>query len=167
MNTKTENPRFQLSCEIDLLSDDTRRGPGKIVGTLLTYGERHRNAAMEIAEGALSWAKEGIVLNRQHVRESPIMRFHPIVDGNKLRVEAELPDTQAGRDTAAEIRQGLFRGLSAEVLPLKETFFGGVRKILRGTLEAAAVVDRPAFPKSEDLVLNADEPVPPRQMQWY
>ena len=46
--------------------------------------------------------------------QSPILRFTPEVDGDEVRIDAALPDTQRGRDAATMIRNGTFQGLSIE-----------------------------------------------------
>ena len=96
------------------IRDDEQRGPGRLSGRLIRYGERAKDRPELFEPGALRWPDGGVVLNRQHERRSPILRFTPVVEGNEVRIDAVLPDTTSGRDAAAEIRSGLFRGLSIE-----------------------------------------------------
>ena len=91
----------EIRCALEIREDQSRLSPGRIVGTLLTYGERASDRPEVFEAGALSWPENGIVLNRQHQRGSPIMRVVPIVRGSEVVLDAALPDTQAGRDTAA------------------------------------------------------------------
>ena len=84
---------------------------GRLVGRLLTYGERAIDRAELFERGALTWPADGVVLNRQHARGAPIMRVMPTLVGDELRIDQALPDTVAGRDAATEIRAGLMRGL--------------------------------------------------------
>ena len=58
------------------------------------------------ADGALAWDEGGVILNEQHARAQPIMRFTPTVEGREVRIDAPLPDTQRGRDAATMIRNG-------------------------------------------------------------
>ena len=125
--------------------DQSRQSPGRIFGTLLNYGERSVDRPELFEQGALSWPENGIVLNRQHQRGAPIMRVVPEVVGQSVVIDAPLPDTAAGRDTAAEVRAGLFNGLSVEFKATKEKFEGGVRRIGAAMLRAAAVVDSPSY----------------------
>ena len=127
------------------LRDDEQRGPGRLSGRLIRYGERARDRAELFEPDSLRWPKDGIVLNRQHERRSPILRFTPVVDGNEVRIDALLPDTTSGRDAAAEIRSGLFRGLSIEFKAVRERFAGGVRRIREAVLKGAALVDAPSY----------------------
>ena len=60
------------------------------------------------APGALTFPDGGVVLRRQHNRTLPIMRFVPQLRGRELLIDARLPNTAAGRDTASEVRSGLF-----------------------------------------------------------
>lgn len=88
--------------------------PGRIVGTLITFGETSRDARRHVFEpGSLHWPAEGVVLNRQHSDGAPIARIVPVVDGDRVVVDHALPDTAAGRDAATEVRDGLLIGLSA------------------------------------------------------
>ena len=63
------------------LRDDEQRGPGRLVGTLIRYNERAKDRPELFEPDSLRWPKDGIVLNRQHERRSPILRFVPRVDG--------------------------------------------------------------------------------------
>lgn len=140
--------KTEIRCALELREDQSRQSPGRIFGTLLTYGERAVDRAEVFEQGALSWPDGGIVLNRQHQRGSPIMRVIPSVVGQAVVIDAPLPDTSAGRDTAAEVRAGLFNGLSVEFKAIKEKFDGGVRRIGAAMLRAAAIVDSPAYSSS-------------------
>ena len=127
------------------LRDDEQRGPGRLVGTLIRYNERAKDRPELFEPDSLRWPKDGIVLNRQHERRSPILRFVPRVDGTEVRIDETLPDTQAGRDAAAEIRAGLFRGLSIEFKAVRERLAGGVRRIAEAVLGGAGLVDNPSY----------------------
>ena len=58
----------EIRCSIECREDETRRGPGRIVGRILTYGERATDRPELFERGALSWPSDGVVLNRQHAR---------------------------------------------------------------------------------------------------
>ena len=115
--------RTEIRCKVELrevdASDDTLASPGRLTGTLLTYGERANDRPELFERGAFDLdairASGGIVLNRQHTRGAPIVRVVPELQGDKLVIDTALPDTQAGRDAAVEIRSGLMRGLSIGV----------------------------------------------------
>ena len=72
----------------------------------MRYGARAGDRPERFAEGALSWREGGIILNEQHNRAAPIMRFTPTVEGSEVRIDAALPDTSRGRDAATMIRNG-------------------------------------------------------------
>ena len=135
----------EFRCAIELRADESRESPGRLVGTLLTYGERAGDRAETFEPGAMRWPDNGVVLRRQHNRGQPIMRVVPEVRGNQIVVDAPLPDTQAGRDAAAEIRAGLFRGLSVEFRATSQRFAGGVRRITAALLSGAGLVDSPSY----------------------
>lgn len=135
----------EIRCAVELRNDDTRAGPGRLCGRVLTYGARALDRAELFEKGALTWPDDGVILNRQHVRGAPIMRVIPEVRGSELVVDQALPDTQAGRDAASEIRSGLLRGLSVSFEAQKQTFAGGVRRISAAALTAVGLVDLPSY----------------------
>ena len=135
----------EIRCSIEYREDESRQSPGRIVGSLITYGKRARDRAEVFAPGALHWPDGGIVLNEQHNRQAPILRFTPQIDGAEVRIDAALPDTQRGRDAATSIRNGLMTGLSIEFRSEAEgRASGGVRQIRRAHLAGAALVDSPS-----------------------
>ena len=135
----------ELRCSIEIREDTGRRGPGRLVGTLLTYGERASDRAEVFAPGSLTWPEDGIVIRRQHQRHAPILRAVPEVRGHEVVVDVALPDTMAGRDAATEIRSGLLAGLSVEFKAIKQSFGGGVRRIAAAALTGAGLVDDPSY----------------------
>ena len=135
----------EIRCSIELRADESRQSPGRIVGSLMTYGERAKDRAEMFAPGALSWPDGGIILNEQHNRQAAIMRFVPEVEGNEVRINAPLPDTQRGRDAATMIRNKTMTGLSIEFRAQSEGRAGGMREVRRAVLAAAALVDSPSY----------------------
>ena len=138
----------EIRCSIEWRADESRLSPGRIVGTIIEYETRARDRPERFRQDALTWPDEGVVLNRQHNRQSPVMRFVPVVEGRSVRINAALPDTTAGRDLATEIRAGLFRGLSLEFKALRETRQNRVRVVEKARLLGAAVVDDPSYATS-------------------
>ena len=67
-----------------------RRSPGRLVGTVLTYGERASDRAEIFETGALTWPEGGVTLNRQHQRGAPIMRVTPEVRGDAIVIDVLL-----------------------------------------------------------------------------
>ena len=138
----------EIRCAVELRADDSRQSPGRIVGTLMRYGARAGDRPERFAEGALSWREGGIILNEQHNRAAPIMRFTPTVEGSEVRIDAALPDTSRGRDAATMIRNGTLTGLSVEFKSTSEGRAGGVREIRAAKLTAAGLVDDPSYPSA-------------------
>ena len=135
----------EVRCAIECREDETRRGPGRLVGRILTYGARARDRAELFESGALSWPDDGVVLNRQHARGAPIMRVLPVRVGDELRIDQPLPDTLAGRDAATEIRAGLLTGLSVSFQAKRQAFAGGVRRIQSAAMTAVGLVTSPSY----------------------
>ena len=137
----------ELRCEIRL--SEEVEGKPRLTGTLMVFGQQATDRPERFERGSLSWPEgDGIVLNRQHVRGAPILRLHPVEVGDRLVVDEPIPDTSAGRDCLAEIRSGLFRGLSVEFRSLQEALVGGVRVIKKSNLVAAGLVDSPSYSSS-------------------
>ena len=135
----------EIRCAVECRQDETRQGPGRLVGRILTYGERALDRAELFEAGALTWPADGVVLNRQHERGAPIMRVLPIVRGNEVVIDQPLIDTQSARDAATEIRSGLFRGLSVSFQAQRQAFAGGVRRIQSAAMTAVGLVDSPSY----------------------
>ena len=133
----------EIRCAVEVRAADT--GPGRLVGTLLTYGERAGDRPERFEAGALEWPEGGIVLRRQHDRQTPIMRVTPEVRGAAVVIDAPLPDTAAGRDAAREIRDGLFRGLSVEFRARRQRYDDGMRVITSALVTGAGLVDTPSY----------------------
>ena len=148
--------RDELRFAIEVREDAERQSPGRIVGELVTYGQRAKDRPELFESGALTWPEGGVILNRQHNRKAPIMRFSPKLDGDRLTIDAPLPNTQAGRDAAEEIRGGLFKGLSVEFKAVKQTISGGVRRIREAVLGGAGLVDSGAYATSVEVRHGAD-----------
>ena len=132
-------------CEIRFEEDESRLSPGRIVGVLGVYGERASDRPEMIMAGAFQFPDGGVVVNRQHERKSPIVRVHPRIDGNTVRVDQPLLDTVAGRDAATEIRGGLMTGLSVEMYVREERQSNGLREILSAYVPRAALVDSSSY----------------------
>ena len=137
--------RDEIRCTVELRADDSRQSPGLLYGVLMRYGERAVDRPELFEPGSLTWPEGGIVLNRQHTRANPIMLVTPIVEGNEVRIDAALPDTVAGRDAAAEVRSGLFRGLSVEFKATAQNIVGGVRRITAAVLGGVGLVDSGSY----------------------
>ena len=148
---KMTTMKDELRMAVEWREDDSRTSPGRLVGTLLKYGERAKDRAEVFEAGSLRWPERGVILNRQHLRSSPILRFQPVVVEDEIRIEVELPDSTAGRDAASEVRSGLFQGLSIEFQSVKENFVGGIRRIQEAMLTGAALVDSPSYATSVEV----------------
>ncbi len=135
----------EIRFAIEIREDSTRTSPGRLTGTILNYNERASDRPEMFSSGALSWPTDGIIINRQHRRDTPIMRAIPEIRGNAVVIDTPLPDTVAGRDAATEIRSGLLRGLSVEFRALKQRYENGVRVIQEAVLSAAGLVDSPSY----------------------
>ena len=139
----------EIRCKVELREDDTLASPGRLTGTLLTYGERASDRPELFERGSIDLdaikASGGIVINRQHTRGAPITRVIPELRGDAIVIDQPLPDSTAGRDAAVEIRSGLMRGLSVEFKALRARMVNGVRRISEAALVAGGLVDDPSY----------------------
>ena len=133
----------EIRCAIEVREVEGK--PARLVGTLMPFGQRATDRAELFESGSLKWDAGGIILNRQHQRGSPILRFTPVEIEGRLTVDAEIPDTMAGRDALAEIKGGLFRGLSIEFRAVRQTIVAGVRRISEAVLTGAGLVDSGSY----------------------
>ena len=78
----------EIRCAVEFREDTDRTGPGRLVGTVLTYGQRAKDRPELFEPGALTWPADGVVLNRQHARGAPIMRVIPEVRGEAIVIDA-------------------------------------------------------------------------------
>ena len=134
--------------EVRFVQDETRESPGRLTGTLLTYGERARDRPELFLPGSASWPDNGFVINQQHNRQSPIVRAIPFLDGNAIKIDAKLPNNTAGRDAAENVREGILTGLSVEFRQPVARMVQGVREIRQAFIEAAGLVDLASYPGS-------------------
>lgn len=156
----------EIRCAIELRADESGDSPGRIAGTLITYGKRASDRPEIFAPGALRWDERGVILNEQHDRRAPIVRFVPAVDGAEVRIDAALPDTQRGRDTATLIRNGTMTGLSIEFAPLEERMVGAVREVRAAKLLGAAVVDSASYKGELEIRQDAGDTRPRADTLW-
>ena len=148
-----------LLIECRFTADETRESPGRLVGTLLTYGETSRDRPERFLRDSLLWDDGGIILNEQHNRQASIMRITPFLDGDTLRVDQPLPNTTRGRDAATNIRDGLYTGLSVEFAKrgVLASYRDGVREIRSAKLVGCGLVDLASYSGSTVEVRNSGD----------
>ena len=136
-----------LTCEIRFAEDETRQTPGRLVGTLLTYGERASDRPEVFDPDSLYFPDGGLWVNEQHNRQAPILRAMPTLEGRALLIDAAIPNTTRGRDAANGMQSDppLYTGLSLEFKAEKETRRNGLRVIQRAFAPSAGLVDVPSY----------------------
>ena len=92
----------QLTCEIRYSEDASRQTPGRVTGTLIVFEKRAGDRPELFERDSIHWPERGIVINEMHQRNTPVLRVIPFLDGDELRIDAPLPDTQRGRDCSNE-----------------------------------------------------------------
>ena len=133
----------EVRARVECRADDGRTSPGRVKGTLIEMG-RVSSARPEgpelFAPGSIQWPAGGIRLLAKHYGDE-VLTFEPVVDGAALRIDAELPDTDAGRRVAREIRSGKRADLSIEFIPTDEQTVGGVREVTRAMVDCVALAE--------------------------
>ena len=135
----------ELLIEVRYEADATHKSPGRLTGVLLPYGQRAGDRPEIFERGALHWPDAGILVRAMHLREAPIMRAIPFLEGDELRLDSPIPDTTAGRDAAVNLREGVYTGLSVEFKAEREARRAGLRVIQRAALTGAGLVDYPSY----------------------
>ena len=134
----------EVRCAIEIREDDSRTSPGRLTGTLIQTGRVAGDRREVFTPGSIRWPANGIRLLAEH-RGRMVGRFEPIVDGSEIRIDYPLPDTALGREVAAEVRAGRKAGMSVEFYSTDEAQVQGVREVRGALVDAAAVVESPAY----------------------
>ena len=124
---------------VECREDESREGPGRIVGTILEVGRVAADRREVFTPNAAIFPSTGVQLLRGH-RGEAILTFDPIIDGSEIRIDAALPDTQLGRQVATEVRNGQRSALSVEFVSLDEAKVQGVRELRSALIQGAALV---------------------------
>ena len=95
----------RFAIPIECRADESREGPGRIVGTILETGRVAADRQEVFVPGAAIFPSTGVTLYRGH-RGETVLTFDPIIEGTEIRIDARLPDTQLGRQVATEVRSG-------------------------------------------------------------
>ena len=122
--------------------------PGRLVGVLLPLGRVAGDRREVFTPGSVSWPHNGMCLLAEH-RGRQVMRFDPIESDGELRIDAELPDTAAGREAAELVRSGQRAALSIEFHAVDEGIVQGVREIRSAIVDAAALVPLGSYDQAQ------------------
>ena len=131
---------------------------GRIVsGTLIRYGD----------VAALPWGQEkispgafgpvegrgDILLNLLHDRRRPLARAGRALSlagaADAITVRADLPNTRDADDALELLRTGVITGFSVEMAVTRQRVEGRTRIIEQAELRGLALVEKPAYPKSQ------------------
>ena len=148
--------KIELRSELRFDRGDEYRGPGRLSGVLVTYGDEaviDSRGRKERFEARSIYLSPDIALNREHDPSSVIVDALganlALNDGpDALRVSVVLRDDEPGRAAAADVRSGILGGFSSEFRALEERDENGARVISRAVLEGLALVASPAYPQS-------------------
>ena len=118
--------------------------PGRVVGVLLPIGRVASDRREVFTPGAVSWPHNGVRLLLEH-RGRQVMRFAPLEADGEIRIDAELPDTDLGREAAELVRSGQRSAMSVEFVSVNEGTVQGVREVRAAIVDAAALVPSGAY----------------------
>ena len=133
---------LEVRCRVEV--EQRGDGAGRIRGTILPIGRVAGDRREVFAPGSVTWPSNGVRLLAEH-RGRQVMRFTPIERAGDLQIDEQLPDTDLGREVAADIRSGKRGGLSVEFNSIREKLTQGVREITAAIVDAAAIVGAPAY----------------------
>ena len=157
----------EIRCSIEYRDDPERMGPGRIVGTMLAYGETitHSKGPERFEPRSLQWGDDGVVLFDSHdeTPRRPVGIVHPVQSDTEARIEHVLEDTPAGRRVAQAVREGKIKGLSVEFKSVAETRDNGLRRIAKAWLVGLALVADPAY---RTATVEVRDQTPTRFRRW-
>ena len=126
---------------------------GVLKGTVVDYSDSAKFGSFTERFLPGSLRLDDPILNLQHDRGKPVARPGSglvIDDGPKrMRMEATLPETVYGREARELVDAGILRGLSLEFVAVREKWDGMRRTIMEARMTALALVDKPAYGRSE------------------
>ena len=134
----------EIRCRLELREDVSRQSPGRLSGVLIQTGRVASDRREVFTPGSVRWPANGVRLLAEH-RGRMVGRFQPVEDGSEIRIDYALPDSALGREVATEVRAGRKAGLSVEFFATEERSVQGVREVRGALVDAAAVVESPAY----------------------
>ncbi len=131
-------------------AEDTGAELPTLTGTVLPYGEKARIGRAFTEEfRAGSMDATDVVANVQHDERLLLARTGgglTLSDGPKaMEARLQLPDTQAGRDAAVLVRDGVLKGFSVEFVAMRDVWEGAHRIVQEARMVGLALVPRPAY----------------------
>lgn len=141
-----------IRADIELRNSEREGSPGRITGTVLKYGTRGEKGRETFARDSLTWPESGIRVDVEHLSSPvkgsvalPVAVAVPFVEGDEVRIDTELEDTEQARALASFMRRGLYRSMSVEFRSARTRWTNGVREVVQAVLVGAAVTDRPSY----------------------
>lgn len=139
---------------------------GVLKGTVVDYSDSAQFGSFTERFLPGSIRTDDPILNLQHDRGRPVARVGAglvIEDGPaRMHMQATLPETVYGREARELVDAGILRGLSIEFRAVKEKWDGHRRTILEAVMSGVALVDKPAYGRSEIEARLADMQGRPR-----
>ena len=129
----------RFTIPIECRADESREGPAESSGRFLKPGA-WRPTVKKFSYRARRSSRQRASSCDAGIAAKPVLTFDPIVDGSAIRIDARLPDTQMGRQVAAEVRSGERSALSVEFVALDEARVQGVRELRQALIKGAALV---------------------------
>ena len=113
--------------------------------TAIAAGEQ-ADDRLEVFDALPTQPAGGVLIGRLHpANKAPVMRATLEARDGALILDAPLPDTQAGRELAIEVRNKTLPMASIEFQALADRVVGGVRRISQSIVSAVALVPLGAF----------------------
>ena len=130
---------------VEYRAGETPDSPGHLRIEALRVNTRARDRA-EAFDALPEVPAEGVLLGRLHpAARAPIMMAPVEVRDGVMVVDVQLPNTEAGKQAAVEVRNGTLREASIEFRATVARMVGGVRRIASSGLQAIALVPRGSY----------------------
>ncbi len=130
-----------------------RDGALDLGGRALSYSSvaQGQKGPTKFMPGSFGLAKLRVPLLSQHHDDQPLGVAELIPDGEGLRVEARVADTQAGRDALALVQSGGLSGFSIGFVVGTSEMKNGVRQVDSAKVQEVSLVTFPADPSARVL----------------
>ena len=149
----------KLIYAVELRASSTDDSPGTLSGLIVPIGRIAADRKEVFTPGSAVFPDGGVKLLLEH-QGREVMAFEPVAGFDGYRIEAALPDSDAGREAAELVQSGKRSSLSVEFEAIEEERVSEVREVRRALISAAALVPAGAYEQARAELRS-------RELQWW